>query len=297
VPNLDSAQADLAITVPDFAQTTISANHGDITVSDLRAPLNVTANQGDITLDRVAGTVTAHVNSAHDSFTAHDITGDVTLRGHADELSLAGITGAVSLEGEFFGDTHLEHVAGPLSFRTDRTQFSVGKLDGMVDISTGSEMTGSELVGPIELHTRSRNISFERIAGPVNIFNSHGTVDLTSSAPLGNISVENSNGAVTVTLPVPARNQPGITIQTQANDGAIEDELDDAHIDDAPHASHSDTIGNGAAHLTLHTTHADITIHKGLVDPPTPPSPEPPRPAPPTRPAAPSKPAHNSVSF
>jgi DUF4097 and DUF4098 domain-containing protein YvlB len=296
VPNLDSSHADLSITVPDFAQATISANHGDITVSDLRAPLNVTANRGDITLDRIAGTVTAHVNSAHDSFTAHDITGDVTLRGHADELSLAGVTGAVSLEGEFFGDTHLEHLGGPLSFRTDRTQFSAGKLDGMVDISTGSEMTGSELVGPIELHTRSRNIAFERIAGPVNIVNSHGTVDLTSSAPLANISVENSSGAVTLTVPLPTRSQPGISIQAQANDGAIEDELDDSHVDDAPHASHSDTIGNGAAHLTLRTSHADITIHKGPVDRPAPP-PEPTHPASPTPPMAPPRPGHTSVSF
>ncbi len=268
VPQLDSGSADLAITLPASAQVTVTAGHGAVTLSDLAAPINVTANHGDIELDRIAAGVVVRANSGS-SFSAHDIHGDVTLRGHADDLNLTGITGAVSLEGEFFGDTHLEHLAGPLTFHTNRTQFSVAALDGMVDISNDSEMTGDQLVGPVDLTTRSRNISFERVAGPVTISNSNGTVDLTNSAPVGNISVENTNGEVTLTVPDPTSAHTGFTIQTGTKDGAIEDELDGSNVPDNPSAIHAATIGNGAAHITLHTTHADITIHKGLVDPPS----------------------------
>jgi DUF4097 and DUF4098 domain-containing protein YvlB len=296
VPQLDSGSADLAVTVPASAQLTVTAGHGAVTLSDLAAPVNVTANHGDIELDRIAATVVVRANSGS-SFSAHDIHGDVTLRGHADDLNLTGVTGAVSLEGEFFGDTHLEHLAGPLTFRTNRTQFSAAALDGMVDISNDSEMTGDQLVGPVDLTTRSRNISFERVAGSVTINNSNGTVDLTNSAPVGNISVENTNGEVTLTVPDPASAHSGFTIQTGTRDGAIEDELDDANISDSPSALHSDTIGNGAAHITLHTTHADITIHKGLVEPPSATSPPPIAPAPPsTPPAPPAKPSKHTRS-
>jgi DUF4097 and DUF4098 domain-containing protein YvlB len=288
VPSLDSGSADLAITLPASAQVTVTAGHGAVTLSDLTAPVNVTANHGDVELDRIAAGVVARTNSGS-SFSAHDIHGDVTLRGHAEDLNLTGVTGAVSLEGEFFGDTHLEHLAGPVTFHTNRTQFSVAKLDGMVDISNDSEMTGDQLIGPVDLTTRSRNISFERVAGPVTINNSNGTVDLTNSAPVGNISVENTNGEITLTVPDPESSHSGFTILTGTKDGAIEDELDDSNVADNPSATHTATIGNGAAHITLHTTHADITIHKGLVEPPSA-VPPPPAPIAPEAPAPPAKP-------
>ena len=268
VPQLDSGSADLAVTLPASAQVTITAGHGAVTLADLAAPVNVTANHGDIELDRIASTVVARANSGS-SFSAHDIHGDVTLRGHADDLNLTGVTGAVSLEGEFFGDTHLEHLAGPVTFHTNRTQFSVAALDGMVDISNDSEMTGDQLVGPVDLTTRSRNISFERVAGPVTINNSNGTVDLTNSFPVGNVSVENTNGEVTLTVPDRDTSHAGFTIQTGTKDGSIDDELDNFNSSDNPSATHIATIGNGAAHIILHTTHADITIHKGAVEPPS----------------------------
>jgi DUF4097 and DUF4098 domain-containing protein YvlB len=285
VPTVEDAQADLALTIPDFGQTTISADHGDVTLSDLRAPVNITANHGDVELDRIAGSVTAHVNNNGSSFSAHGIQGDLTLRGHADEVNLTEVGGAVSIEGEIFGDSHFEHLAGPFSFRTNRTQFSIAKLDGMVDISNDAEMTGSQLVGPVELHTRSRNISFERVAGSVNISNSNGTVDLTDASPLGNVSVENQDGEVTVTVP----DHAGFTIDAQARDGGIEDDVLHASIESDPLATHTGTVGDGAAHLSLHTTHADINIHQGIVEPPVPPQAAnaPAAPAPPPPPSAP----------
>ncbi len=283
VPTLDSGSADLSITVPASAQLTITAGRGDITLSDLAAPVNVTSNHGDVELDRIAAAVVARANSGS-TFSAHDIHGDVTLRGRADDLNLTGVSGAVSLEGEFLGDTHLEHLAGPVTFHTNRTQFTVAALEGMVDISNDSEMTGDQLVGPVNLTTRSRNISLERVAGSVTINNSNGTVDLTNSAPVGNIAVENTNGEVTLTVPDPEASHSGFTIVAGTKDGAIEDELDDSSVADNPSATHTVTIGNGAAHIILHTTHADITIHKGLVEPPSMTQ------APPISPAAPAPP-------
>jgi DUF4097 and DUF4098 domain-containing protein YvlB len=291
VPTLDAASSDLAITIPDVGQTTVNVSHGDVTISDLHAPVTITSNRGDIELNRIAGAVTAHVNNNSSSFTAHDIQGDVNLRGHADDLNLTNITGAVSLDGEFWGDTHLEHLAGPVTFHTNRTQFSVAKLDGMVDISSDDEMTGSQLVGPTELRTRSRNISFERVAGSVNISNSNGTVDLTDAAPLGNVSVENTNGAITLTVPEHA----GLELQAQTREGAIQDDLDNTSLPSDRVVSHSTTIGNGAAQVTLHTTHADIVVHKAEVEPPALGAPDAP-PAPPSTPEKPATPKRHTLT-
>ena len=288
LPWLNAASADLSVTVPDSVATVVSDNHGAVNVSGIHAAVNVTANHGDIDLERIAGPVNVHTSNTGSSFTAHGVQGDLTLRGHADDLTITDVTGGVSVEGEFYGDTHLEHLGGPSTFRTSRTQFSIGRLDGMVDISSDEEFTGSQIVGPTLLHTRSRNISLERVAGPVDISNSNGTVDLTASAPLGNVSINNASGEVTVTVP----EHSGVMVQTETRDGAIQDDLDNSNIPENSAATHSATVGDGAARLSIVTSHADITIHKGLVEPPTgtPPPPLSLTP-PPTTPVTPMPPA------
>ena len=292
IPQLENASADLSITVPDFGQTTINAGHGAVNVSDLRAPLNVTAGHGDVELNHITGAVIARINSGA-SFSAHTIAGDVQFKGHADDLNLTNISGRVTLEGEFYGDTHLEALGGPVSFRTSRTEFSFARLDGMVDVSSDEELTGSQLVGPTELHTRSRNISLERVAGQLDIVDSNGTVDVTSSAPLGNLSVINSDGAVTLTVP----SGSGATVEASTRDGGIEDELLHTSVASAPNASDDGSTGDGSAHLKIHTTHADITIHQGFVEPPALPAlpGSPAAPAPPPTPEKASKPKHHAA--
>ena len=289
VPRLENASADLSITVPDTGQTTINAGRGAITVSDLRAPLNLTAGKGDVELDRIGGSITAHLTDNHSSFSAHSVQGDLQLKGHADDLNLTNVAGRVTLEGDFYGDTHMETLAGPVSFHTNRTQFSFARLDGMVDISSDEELTGSQITGPTELHTRSRNISLERVAGPLDISDSNGTVDVTNAAPLSNISIENQDGAVTLTLPEHA----GVTIDAETRDGGIEDELTHTSIPSTRNASDHNTTGDGAAHLTIHTTHADITLHQAFVEPPAPPAP-PTAPATSASPQKPAKPKHHT---
>ena len=96
----------------------------------LKSLVNVTANDGDVDVNNVQGGVTAHINHRDSSFSANTIVGDVSMKGNADDLNLTGITGAVTLEGDFYGDTHLEHITGATAFRTSRTNFSFAKLMG-----------------------------------------------------------------------------------------------------------------------------------------------------------------------
>ncbi len=285
VPSLSNGSTDLTITLPDFAEATINANHGDVSVSGLHAPVTINANHGDVTLNGLAGAVTAHVNNHSSSLTAHQITGDLTVRGNADDMNVTDVTGQVSLEGEFFGDTHLERLHGPTSFRTTRTQFSVGRVDGTIDISPHADLSGRELVGPTSLRTRSRNISFEQIAGDVDVTNSDGSVDIVGSQPLGNVTVDNKKGEVNVTVP----DKSAFSVNAQTSGGSIENDFN------LPTQSHNNvetlegSVGTGGPRINIHTTHLDIGLHQRTVPPPPPPA-EPAAPSRPRNPAAPAKP-------
>ena len=264
VPTLPGSIADLSITVPDSGATTVTAGHGAVNISGMRAAVNVTTNHGDIELNSIAGAVNAHVNSSGSSFAAHGIMGSVIVKGHAQDLNVSDVTGEVSLEGEFFGDTHLERLNGPVSFHTSRTQLTLMRLDGDVDLSPHAELTGSQIVGPLRLHTSSRTIRLDRVAGDVDIANTKGPVELSSSAPLGNLSIANRDGAINVTVP----DRTGYEIDAETRDGSILGDLPVSSTTSNEHTSLHGKVGDGSARLTLQTSHADIDVHKGNIEPP-----------------------------
>ena len=259
MPGMDGANSNLNITIPAGAQTTVTADHGDVRVSGLKAPVNVTSNRGDVQLDGITGSVSARLNSSHSSFTSHNVVGDVSLRGHASDVNITDVSGQTSVEGEFFGDTHLERLAGATTFHTNRTYFTLARLAGQIDISPDSELSASDLTGPTELRTRSRNISLQRATGGLTIVNSNGTVDLTSIAPLGGIAVQDKNGSIHLSVP----DRAGLTLDATTRDGHVTDEFSPQAVSTGSRSELHGTVGDGSNKVSLETTNGDIAIQRG----------------------------------
>ena len=273
IPWLRGGTANLDVTIPDFGETTITNDHGDVAVSGLHAPVTITANHGSVELNSITGAVSTHINNHDSTFNAHTITGDVSVRGQADDMTITDVSGQVTFEGEFYGDTHMERLRGPISFHTSRTQLNLGRLDGELNISPKSDLTADRISGPTTLKTRSRNVTFDRVAGDVDISNSNGSVDISGAPPLGNITVQSKDGAVNVTVP----EHSDFTVDAETKGGEIESDLSLKSIDNGKTSSVSGTIGKGGPHITIRTTHLDVGIHQKAIAPLAPPAP----PAPP----------------
>ena len=293
LPWLRGGTADLDITVPDFGDTTVTADHGDVSISGMHAPVTVTANHGDIELNSITGAVSAHINHRDSSFSAHHVTGNVAVRGNANDITVTDVLGQVSLEGEFYGDTHFEHLYGPVSFHTSRTQLNLGRLDGEVTISPHSDLTATQITGPTVLKTRSRNITLGPVAGDVDVTNSDGSVDITGLPPLGNIQVENKNGEINLSVPL----HSNFTVDAETKGGEIDNNLDLKATSSNNRTSVSGPVGHGGPHVNLRTTHLDINIHeKDIAPPPATPAPAKP-PAAPKSPSAPPRTPAAPVTF
>ncbi len=294
MPALDGARADLVITVPAAAATTVNANRGDIHVASIKAPVYATANHGDIDLSAITGPATAHINSGSSSISAHSIGGGITIQGHAEDITLTDITGPVSITGDFFGSTHLEHIAGAIRFHTSRTDFQLARLDGEVEISPDADLSADQAVGPVVLTTRDRNIRLDRIAGDVSVTNRNGTIDLTAAPPLGNVTLADRNGTIKTMLPEHAN----FSILAETSDGSIDSDFQlststsQRDEDRENRKTMSGTVGSGGPMIRVTTSHGDISLRKADVAamPTAPPAPpritlEPPAaPAPPEPP-------------
>jgi DUF4097 and DUF4098 domain-containing protein YvlB len=273
LPAMDGARADLTITVPAAASPTVMANHGDVKINAIKGTVNVTANHGDVELSAITGPITARINNGNNDISAHSVTGAITIEGHAHDTTLSDLSGPVTIRGEFFGDTHFEHIRGPIKFHTSRTDFQLGRLDGEVEIGNHAELTASNAVGPVTLTTYSRNITLDRIAGDVFVTNKNGSVDVTSAPPLSNVTIENRNGSVSVTVP----EQSSFAYQFDASNGDIQSDFSQIEIPDGglQKKTLSGTVGNGGPLLRLATTQGDVSVKKGSIMPlpPTPPTP------------------------
>jgi hypothetical protein len=273
VPTIDGTRADLTITLPANASPTVNVNRGDIKITSIKGPVRVTANHGDVELSAITGDVNARINNGNNDFSAHSITGQVNLEGRAHDTTFSDLSGPVSIRGDFFGDTHCEHIRGPFRFHTSRTDFQLSRLDGDIEIGNNAELNASNAVGPVTLTTYSRNITLDRIAGDVFVTNRNGSVDVTSAPPLSTVTIENRNGSVSVTVP----EDSSFAYQFDANNGDIQSEFNQIKIPEGglQKKTVSGTVGNGGPLLRITTSQGDVAIKKGsiLPLPPTPPAP------------------------
>lgn len=263
MPPLPGGRGDLTITVPPAAVITVNANHGDVHVSAIKAPVTVTANHGDVELSAITGAVTARINNSDSSFSAHSITGPLIVEGRGQDLTLSDLSGPVKINGDFFGSTHLEHIRDTISFHSTRTDMQLGRLDGEADISNNADLSASEVVGPLALSTRSRNITLDRIAGDVAVTNSNGFVNVTSAPPLGNVTIENRNGDISLTVP----EHSSFAVDAQTTDGDLENEFSLPDQGTDTHKNFTGTIGKGGPTIRLTNNHGDIALKKTSVQP------------------------------
>jgi len=273
VPAMEGARADLTITLPATAATTVMANRGDVKITAIKAPVTITANHGDVELSAITGDITTRINNSGSNLSAHSVTGSLTVEGHSHDSTISDLNGPLTMRGEFFGDAHFERIRGPLKFHTSRTDFQLGRLDGQIDISSSAALSTSEAVGPLTLTTHSRNITLDRIAGDVSVTNRNGSVDVTSAPPLSNVTVENRNGSVSVTVP----EQANFAYQFDATNGDIQSDFSQIKTtsEDSRKNAVNGTIGKGGPLLRVTTSQGDVSLKKASIMPlpPTPPMP------------------------
>lgn len=298
VNSVEGGEADLTLTIPHAAPVTIQADHGDVTVNEMWAPVTVTANHGDVNVSGIDNSVSLHMNDDDASVTLHSIQGAVSVEGHSGDIDISEVTGDLTLQGDFFGSTDLEHVNGAIHFNTSRTQFSAARLDDEFSVDNDS-LDASQLLGPVVLTTQDKNITLDRVQGSVDVSNRNGSVDLTHAAPLDAISIENRHGSVDVGLP----GNVGFVLSAETRNGDMENDFGLAPEGDGGVHTLRGRIAGGGPTVTIATTDGDVTVRRSTVAPLAPLAPTPPRitltppvPKAPKAPRAPAPPATPKAS-
>jgi Putative adhesin/Domain of unknown function (DUF5668) len=262
MPSLDGARADLIIQLPPSAATAVTANSGDVHVASIQNRVTVTANHGDVELSGITGTATVHVNNGGKSVAARSLGAGIIIQGHAQDLTLTDITGMVTINGEFFGTTHMAHIAGPIHFHTSRTDLQYVRLDGDAEISSQG-ITSDQVMGPVVLTTRDRNVTLSRIAGDIAVTNRNGAITLTAAPAMGNITIEDRNGEVNATLPENA----GFQVDARTAHGQVNTAFPLSSSESRDSTTLTGRVGVGGPTVRIVTSNSDISLNKANVQP------------------------------
>lgn len=253
-----AVHTDLDIYLPRKATVDLNADHGDLKLTGRDGDVQITHNHGDVDVEDSGGNLNATVN--HGDVTARRIGGDVRLEGRIGDADISDINGSLTITGDYISDVSLSRVAKGVRFDSSRTNLQLGSLAGEMKLD-GSDLRVENSAGGCDVHTRSKEIHLENVAGNVGIQDSNGEIELHGGAKLGDVSIANRNGTIQLYLP-PAQ---AFTLEASTRDGNIESDFGGINISNQSRsASASGTVGVNGRRIQLTNEHADIEIRKGL---------------------------------
>lgn len=261
----NSGRLNLAVTVPKGSQVTVNSGRGDVTAAGLTAGATITASHGDVHLSTIQGSVQVHFSSDKGDFSAHQIDGDLTADGNCNDLTFSEIKGKVTLNGEIFGDVHMENVAGPLHIHTSVTEIELATLPGDLTLNS-DDLRVTEAKGQVRVTTHAKDVDLSQIYGDTYVNDSRGQVSIE---PAGSFSIDakSGKGDVEVTLSPDA----SATVDGRTHNGEIVSDYA-LVISGDESKTVSGKIGSGQAKIVLNADVGDIHIKKGSGFPPAPPA-------------------------
>jgi DUF4097 and DUF4098 domain-containing protein YvlB len=261
-----SGRLNLTITVPHSAHVTVNDGRGDVTAAGLGAGINVSAPHGDVHLSEITGSVQVHLaNDKHD-FSAHQVTGDITTDGNCNDLTLSDTKGRITVNGEIFGEVHMESIAGPVDVHTSVTDLQLAELTGDLTLNS-DDLRVTEAKGPVHVVTHAKDVDLSQIYGDTHVEDRDGRITVE---PAGNFAVEAKNNKGDVELTLPPNASASIDGHTRNGDIVSDYELT---ISGDENKTVSGRIGSGGSKILLTAENGDVRIKKGSGFPATPQAP------------------------
>ena len=252
----DRGRVNLAITIPKTAQVTVDSGHGDVTAAGLGAGANITSRHGDVRLSAIHGSVEAHFSSDRGDFSAHQLDGDLLAEGKFNDVTCSEIKGKVDLNGEIFGDVHLENISAPVHLRTSITEVELAALPGDMTLNSDN-LRVTQAKGQVRVMTHAKDVDLTQIAGDIYVSDNRGQISI-EPAGIFNIEAKNGKGDVEVTLPPNA----SATVDGRTHNGDIVTDFDLAVSGDESKTVNG-RIGSGQARINLSADVGDLRIRKG----------------------------------
>jgi len=199
-PTSGRISEDLEITVPRGVSVELHGNNGDYDVSELNGAVQVEADRADVRLNKIGGDARIELQRS-DLIRAADLKGKLDLQGKGSDLELENIAGEVTVNGSYSGNLEFKNLAKPLHFESPNTDLRVQAIPGQISMDLG-ELTANNLVGPVHLTTKSKDVKMENFTDSLDLETERGDIELQPKhIPLAKIDARSRSGEISLVLP------------------------------------------------------------------------------------------------
>jgi DUF4097 and DUF4098 domain-containing protein YvlB len=189
---------DMEISVPAKAMLTIRNEKGDISVSDIAAPVTINSVTGDIEVRDTGGDVS--IDSKKGDVKVTDTKGNVKISGHGGQVDVVSASGSFTLDGEFYGPIRTEKIAKGVRFVSQRTDLTISQLSGHMEASPGN-LEVADVPGNLTVRAQD-DMTIENVTGKLKIDNRKGDVHVRfSSPPKEDVEINNSSAEIELSMP------------------------------------------------------------------------------------------------
>lgn len=253
--------AEMEITVPKGATIEAHGRNGDFDVTDIGGNVEVVSDNAGVRLQNIGGDVKVDLRRS-DIVRAVNVKGAFDLKGRGADVELQNVNGLVTIAGAYSGVLQFRNISQPLRFNGQQTDLNIEKLPGEVRMALG-DFTANNLVGPVRLTTRSRDVHISDFTNSLEVTVERGDIELRpGTLPIAKMDVHTHFGDVDLSLPAAAKfDMTAIT------------ERGDTYTDfGAPlsteHSGNGGSIrgSNGGPVINLQTERGKMTIRKANAD-------------------------------
>ena len=272
----DSRQvtAELEITVPIGASIEGHGRLGDFDIQNVNGSVDINSDNAGVRLENIGGDVRVDLRKS-DIVRAIAVKGNVDLRGRGQDVELQNIAGQVTVGGTFTGQIQLSNLMKPLNWEDTQITVKCEKLPGQLHMGLG-EFTANNLVGPIRVSARSRDIQMSDFTQSLELTLERGNVELQPGKNVPKIEVHSHSGDIELALAEGAK----VDLKASTDHGEAHNDFGSPlRVEETARGA---TIegGSGGAQVRLETGRGAVTVRKASADEvafPNPPhAPEPP---------------------
>ena len=254
---------DLEVTIPSRMSVETHGNFGDYDISEIDGSLDLHSDRADVRLSKIGANSRVELGRS-DLVRAVDLKGNLDLQGKGSDVELENIAGQVTINGSYSGSLEFKNVAKPLHYESPNTDLRVEALPGQISMDLG-ELTANNLVGPVHLVTKSKDVKIEDFSQSLELETDRGDVELQPTRlPLAKIEVRSQSGQIDLVLP----DKAGFQLMANTDHGeAVNDFGPPLQKETDGHsASLKGSVGQGPT-IHLVTRRGTISVRKAGTEP------------------------------
>lgn len=253
--------ADMEISVPKGASVEAHGIYGDFDITGVDGSVDIVSDNAGVRLQDIGGDTRIDLRRS-DVVRANGVKGSLELKGRGGDIDLQDVQGQVTISGAYSGVLQFRNLAKPLRFQGETTTLECERLPGELRMTRG-DVTGSNLVGPVTLSTRSRDVQMSDFTNSLDISVDRGDITLhPGAAPIARIEAQTRSGNIDLALPANAK----FDLSATTSHGEATNDFG-APLRASDEGRGSSVKGsNGGATVTLHSDHGDVTVRKASAE-------------------------------